>query len=671
MLLNSFCRHGSLLILALTLTALLFTPLQAQEQPAQDTVVPMTLVLDATDLPRQLIVARWEMDVTPGNLVLRYPEWVQGTHAPTRQMQNVAGFEISDMKGNHIYWVRHTIDRQYFNIDVPEGVDRIQFTVRYITSQPNVNSRGVDCFGTPNLGIINWNCIVLYPAVPSANVDVTASLILPDHWKQASAMRVAKQDGNRIDYEKVDLDTLVDRPVILGEHLKSVDLKVEDAPPHRLHLLSDIETSLRLDDDLKEKLVKVVTETADYLGGYPYDSYDFLVVVSDNTPRTGLEHTDSSLSVTQEKSLVDEKVRKRDFDYLIPHEFAHAWCGKYRRPAGMIVPDMNTPMQTELLWVYEGLTQFLSWTIPIRAGLQTQEEFLELFAFTIERLRNQQGRHWRPLEDTAAASSFLRGGSRHWGYLRRNQDYYQEGALMWLEADVIIRSATMGQKSLTDFTRSFFARRKDEEPARGPRVVGFNFDQIVDELNGVYEWDWADFLITRTREAQSHLPVEFLTKAGYKLVFSPKPTEFLKDIERTWGRPGWVDLADSIGFSVNDDGDVFGVVPGRPGERSGLYDRSKILAVNGRKFSRNRILDAVEQSVLKHSIELLVQEGELFRNLEIKYSDGLRYLRLERDETHPDWIAQLMKPLGDKDKKPSKSEEDKEAGKEGEKPESK
>ena len=43
---------------------------------------------------------------------------------------------------------------------------------------------------------------------------------------------------------------------------------------------------------------------------------------------------------------------------LLPHEFAHSWNGKFRRPADLWTANYNVPMRDSLLWVYEGQTQY-------------------------------------------------------------------------------------------------------------------------------------------------------------------------------------------------------------------------------------------------------------------------------------------------------------------------
>jgi predicted metalloprotease with PDZ domain len=86
---------------------------------------------------------------------------------------------------------------------------------------------------------------------------------------------------------------------------------------------------------------------------------------------------------------------------LVPHEFVHSWNGKYRRPAGLATPNYQEPMIGDLLWVYEGLTEYLGDVLAARSGLLTDEQYRESLAETAAMLDHRSGRTWRPLEDTA------------------------------------------------------------------------------------------------------------------------------------------------------------------------------------------------------------------------------------------------------------------------------
>src|SRR5262249_30006184 len=146
---------------------------------------------------------------------------------------------------------------------------------------------------------------------------------------------------------------------------------------------------------------------------------------------------------------------RNSFGDLLPHEFTHSWNGKYRRPEGLATPNFQQPMRGELLWMYEGLTQYLGQVLATRSGLWTPELYRERIAWTAGYLDQRPGRTWRPLLDTAVAAQILYGSRSDWAAWRRSVDFYDESNLIWLEADTIIRRQSQGQRSLDDFCRRF------------------------------------------------------------------------------------------------------------------------------------------------------------------------------------------------------------------------
>jgi predicted metalloprotease with PDZ domain len=381
---------------------------------------------------------------------------------------------------------------------------------------------------------------------------------------------------------------------------------------------------------------RVVREAWALFGTAHYPEYHFLVVCSDALGLFGLEHLSCSLNGVGERGLIDEKLRKgRWLANLLPHEYAHSWCGKYRRPAAMITPDFHTPQKTKLLWVYEGLTEYLGEILSVRAGLLTPDEYKITLTAHIRGLSRTAGRRWRPLEDTAVAAHLGRNPGSSWNQLRRTQDFYMEGMLLWYECDAIIREKTGGAKSLDDFCKRFFAAVPGKKT-----VAGYDFVDLVRDLNATAAYDWEGFLRQRVQAPQESLPLNVVGRLGYRLKFSDKPAGAeLKGAVLPPDNPG----ADSLGVALTN-GVVRAVDPGLPADRAGLAPGMKVIGVNGKKFSPNRLRDAIADSVTRKKVELLIEDGEDFRTVVVPYAEGLRYLELERLSTKPDVLGEILKP---------------------------
>ena len=581
---------------------------------------PLLIEADARDLPRALLRTRMVFEVEPGRVKLWYPKWIPGVHGPVGPIQNMAGLRVETLDQKPLRWFRDDLLLYQFWVDVPEGVQRIAVELDYICNQPSVNSTGVDSYGNSRMGIINWNTCLLYPdGVNVYDFPVSLRLRLPEGWRHGAALRTVRQENGWLHFETTSFGELVDTPLLAGEHLRTFELKPAPEPVF-MHVASESAQAIMVPDNYIKHLGRMVDEARELFGSFPYREYHFLVGASDQIPTMGLEHLESSLNVIKERDLIEEKRRDQRASYLLAHEYVHAWCGKYRRPAGMFKTNYHTDKQTRLLWVYEGLTQYLGELLAVRSGLISLEQQRQQLADKISRLMHMTGRSWRPLEDTAVVSYHLRGGSKSWGALRRNQDYYNEGLLFWLEADARIRRETDGQRSLDDFCQEFFSTK-----ARDQRVAPFELDDVVRVLNSVAPLDWHALIQSRVLDPSEQLPLELIELLGYRLEYASKPSDFLD--ERQDFRK-YITALDSLGLEFTEDGKVTEIVPGMPGDLAGLAPGMNIEAINRRKFTKERLHDALAESIASRTIGLLVLEGDLYRDFTIQYEQGPKYLTL-------------------------------------------
>ncbi|EDY83748.1 peptidase, M61 (glycyl aminopeptidase) family protein [Verrucomicrobiia bacterium DG1235] len=598
----------------------------------------ISLDVDATQITRKLVNSRLTFETSPGELVLRYPEWVPGVHAPRGPIQNLGGLRVTDDKGQTVNWERDPKDRYRFLVDVPKGSRSVTVAIDYICSQPSTNSNGVDSFGNSFVGIINWNTLLVYPeSHPLAEVEVTTQLTLPNGWKLGCAIASNQDDSGIWNLDTVNIEQLVDSPIIMGENFRSFELEAADFPKTNLHVTSESAAALMAPDETIEKFGKLASEAGLLFGGAHFEQYDFLLVCSDQLPFNGLEHLKSSYNSVSERFFLEEDKLKGWEGYLLPHEFVHSWCGKYRRPEGMLTHDFHTVKDTRLLWVYEGLTQHLGEVLTVRSGIWDIDHFKQLLAGKISYLRSIRGRQWRSLEDTAADAYHLRGWSRSWSSLRRGQDYYNEGLLFWLEVDAILRGETNSETTLDDFSKQFLGANYP-----GGEVLPFTEEDVVSELNKLLKYDWEELIENRITNTQESMPLDFVEKLGYKLKYSSEPTKAQKDREKD---RNYASALDSLGMDVSKSGTVrSGLVIDMPAAAAGVSPGMKIIGVNDRKFSLDRFREAIADSVVRGKVTLLVEDGDRFRTIEIPYDGGLRYLELERDESKPDLIEAIYTP---------------------------
>lgn len=621
--------------------------LPAADQGAIDQEA-MQVEIDARDLPRKLLHARLEIPLTASaselKVALWFPKWVPGSHGPGGPVANVAGLRIEDQLGNKLSWQRTPGEVYRLEVTVPPNTEGLKIWIRYITNQPTTGSMGHDSWGSSKLGVISPNTILLYPeAIDVSELKVSTTLILPGQWTAATALprEETAEGSDSIRFKPVSLACYVDSPIMCGAHHKTFDLvepgRASSIPAHRLQVFGDEPSQCELDAAIVNKFRSMVTQAALLIGSHPFDQFEILLGVTKHLPANGLEHAKSTFNVLHPSALTSPSALQGWNRLLIPHEYMHAWCGKYRRPAGMISKTFHTPENTELLWVYEGLTQYLGELIEARCGLMTRKQFAHRVLVELRNATHSQGREWRSLADTGAAAHILRSKSLWWPGLRRSQDFYMEGMLFWLEADAILRKHSNGTKSLDDFCREFFSANADS-----PRPNPFTREDLVSILNSLQAYDWDGLILRRIESLQGVYDPSVADILGYRFELQSTP---LQVPPNTFRYENGVENLDSIGATFSNDGEVQDILLGSPADQARLMPGMKIIGVGKNVWTPSRFSEALEEANGGSPIELKIIDGDEIKTIEINYHDGPRWLNLVRQNGSPDLLSEITKPL--------------------------
>ncbi len=596
---------------------------------------PIKVNVDASDATRRFIHATMQFPVKPGPFSLLYPKWIPGEHGPTGPIEDLVGLKVS-ANGKSIPWQRDAVNMFEFHVDVPAGVSLLDVSIDFI-SPPESGAFSSGPSITSQLAVLSWNHLLLYPkGTPTDQLNYQATLKVPQGWRYGTALPIQNESGNQIVFKPSSLTTLIDSPVQTGANFNTVDLSPGGPVSHYLHIAADSKRATEVTEEQVKQYRNLVKEANTLFGAHHYRDYHFLFTLSDHVAHFGLEHHESSDDRVDERTLVDEDMRKISW-MLLPHEMVHSWNGKFRRPAGLATPDYNEPMKGNLLWVYEGLTNYLGEVLAPRSGLASTQQYLDSLASTAATLDNKEGRKWRPLEDTATAAQILYTSRPDYGDFRRSVDYYPEGTLIWLDADTKIRTLSQGAKSLDDFCKLFYGG-----PDGKPEVKPYDFDDVVKALNTIQPYDWATFLKDRVQSTSEHAPLDGITNGGYKLVYTPQRNEFQKTTE---GIRKFADFSFSIGLVVKDSGDLSDVRVGSPAYKAGMSPTLKIIAVNTRAFSIDLLREALQDGVKNAApLELLVKDGDYYKTIKVDYHGGERYPHLVRDTAKPDLISAIIQP---------------------------
>ena len=626
-------RKPLLLAAALTLAA----PVFAQ--------APIRISADLTEASRKLYHAEIDLPVKPGPATFITPEWIPGNHRPTGPVDDITGVVFS-ANGKTIPWRRDDENLYEFHVDVPAGVTTLHAHLDCI-----VLSRASD-----KIAVLEWEKLLLYPAhKPVKEIPIQPSVTVPPGWGIGTALKPVdanfdpnKKVGGTTPFEPTNVEQLEDSPIIAGEYFHEFPLAPDISPKHYIDVVSDEPEDSNLRPELLAEISNLVREADAAYASHHYNWYHFLLTLSDITGGEGLEHGQSSDNGVGEKGFARPGMNAD----LLSHEFTHSWNGKYRRPATLYQDDFAKMQQGELLWVYEGMTQYMGNVLAARSGLETQEQYRDRLASSFATLDQKPGRWWRSTDDTAVAASILRGGNPAWANWKRGQDYYQEGELLWLDADTKIRELTNDQKSLTDFFHIFLAKGGNT----GPLIVPYTRKELIDDLNQVAKYDWEAFLRQRVDQINEHADMDGITRGGYKVVYQDHPSVTDRAAAAAGGGGGrgfggpnvWY----SLGLRVGNDGTIIDVRWGSAADKAKLAPGQKLIAVNGRVFAPDSLHDAIVAAKGgTEPIHFVMQTETYVKPIDVDYHDGERFPVMVRVDGTKDYLDEITTPLVKSDAK--------------------
>ncbi len=602
----------------------------------------IALSVDLTNVNDRVLSVHETIPVKSGEITLLYPQWLPGTHSPSNPVGNLAALVVK-ANGKGVPWVRDRVNMWAFHVDVPKGANTLEVTFQYLApvkpQQGRISTKIAD---------LTWNSVLLYPAGYFARrIQFAPELRLPEGWKFAASLEAKSQNGNLLQFKETSLNTLIDSPLYAGINYKRVDLSTGPDNPVYLDVFADQPEQLEITPEELQYHKNLVMQAQKLFNSRHYDRYDFLLSLSDTVGGKGLEHHQSSEDGTRANYFTDWEAGVAG-RALLPHEYTHSWNGKFRRPADLWTANFNVPMQNDLLWVYEGLTNYYGNVLTARSGMRTPEQARDVIAQIAASFEISPGRTWRSLEDTTNQPILSSHGStpENWPSWQRSYDYYPESDLIWLDADTKIRELSNSQKSLDDFAKLFFGIDN------GSYVTAtYTFEDLVKALNTVQSYDWTEFFRTRVYQVNPQVPEDGITRGGYRLVYNDTEPEWMKHMDRSRG----TSFATSLGFTVKgeggpDDGDdrdsvgsITEVWWDSPAFKAGMTPEMELQAVNDRAFSISSLRQAILAAEKTNApIKLLLKRHKEFITLTVDYHAGLRYPHLDRVEATPDRLDAIL-----------------------------
>ncbi|KAK1757911.1 peptidase m61 domain protein [Echria macrotheca] len=592
------------------------------------------ILVDLTDTPRGLFHVDVQLPVRPDSTAtFTTPLWIQESHRDNGPISSIAGLFFSAGERT-LPWRRNPKAVSEYLVDIPAGVDTISATFDAIVTR----------FLTRRLTFLSWENALLYPAHRDVRkLAIQASITIPPTWGLSTSLEnlgtpavTHSADGGAktFSYLPCSVERLEDSPALAG--LYHSEHQVTSDGRHILCLAADTEEYTSPPQEVLGGLARLAEQTQAVFGARHYDRYRWLVALSEHIPQHGGgEHHDSTQIMMPLKGFADPKERG-NYVQVLSHEYVHSWNGKYRRPAGHCPSDFATPLDGRLLWVYEGLSMYYQDVLCVRSGLRTPDGYREEVATIAAWVEGRAGKAWRSLEDTGAGSS-LRVGTA-WSNWMRGLDYYEEGLVLWLDVDTLIRSRSDNKRSLDDFAKPFFGR----EITTSPVVVPYTLGDVVSALNEVMPYDWQGFFQAKALDVAPQADLDGIERAGYRLVYCDQPegTE-LREPERVTKSAIW----HGLGIALGDEGVLADVRRYGPADRAGLAPRQKIAKVGDSEFSLENLVEEIRSKSGDGGgdpVRLTMVHEDDEWVVEIDYHGGMRFPRLVRQDGKPDLFQGIL-----------------------------
>lgn len=593
---------------------------------------PEIVVLDASTAGRGFARSTVQIPVRPGPFTLVYPKWIPGFHGPHNPLADVSELRVS-ANGQPLAWNRDKVDMYAFHIVVPPGVHSI--TVRFTV----LLNAGGSMRASPHVAVLSWPRVLFYQNdINYHHYYVKASVILPEGWDYSTALTTASHVGQRVDFQEEPLTYVVDSPLDIGLYSKKVLLWQQGDAHMWLDMFADAPQNLDVPAKLLDAYKNVAPEALALYGSRHWADYHALLSLSDAITFEGVEHHQSSDNRAAADFMTNPSEQLVGGD-LVTHEFSHSWNGKYRRPQDLTTNNYQIPQHDDLLWVYEGMNQYLGDLISFRAGIRKPSQYPQYLAMIYTAMADEPGRNSESLIGLTTAAPYFYWKSRgEYPSIRRNAgDFYVEGELLWLDVDTIIREQSHGKKSLDTFLHLY------SEPAlTGPITKTYTRADIEHLLNEVVPYDWHAFFQRHVYEIAKLPPTGELKRSGWRLVYTSEPNPFQKAAQETYHFDSqWL----TYGFSINKSGELSDVREGSPAWQAGMSPGMKIEAVDGQSYTPE-VLDYCLRQAKDHPqpTRFTVSDDGGFRTIAVSYFGGPLHPHLVPIPGASNMLAKIMAP---------------------------
>ncbi len=512
----------------------------------------------------ELLMAVW----TPGSYLVR--EYAKNVEAVTARTPD--GKVLSVEKSRKNRW----------RVDTG-GAATIVFAYRVYGREMGVRSNWIES----GFAMINSAPTFVTLAEKGPRVhEVTVKL--PAAWQKA--ISPLPETAPRT-FRAPDFDTLVDSPLVAG----NPTVYEFDVRGVKHYLVNEGEGGVWNGPQSVKDLQQIVEAQAKVWGQIPYDKYVFFNLLTESGG--GLEHKSSTMLMASRWAT---RTRRGYLGWLelASHEHFHAWNVKRLRPVELGPFDYENENYTKGLWVAEGFTDYYGELTVHRAGLSSQQEYLDALANHIEELQTTPGRLVQSAE-TASYDAWIKQYRPDENSINTSISYYTKGSVIAFLLDAKVRQATGDRHGLDDVMRAAY------EKYAGPK--GYTDPEFAAVASQVAGTDLAPWFrqVTQTTEELDYTPALAFFGLRFKAAATP-PAE----------SPGKAFLGVT---TRNDNGRLLisRVPRGTPGFDAGLNVDDEILAIGDFRVRPDRLNERLESYRPGEKVSLLVARREQLLRLDV------------------------------------------------------
>jgi predicted metalloprotease with PDZ domain len=307
-------------------------------------------------------------------------------------------------------------------------------------------------------------------------------------------------------------------------------------------------------------------------GDLPYERYVFMLHIAPGLGG-GTEHLNSTIMQMPPRAFEDESQYKRLLS-LTAHEMFHTWNVKRLRPADLRLVDLSKENYTDLLWFCEGTTSYYDELVPVRAGFQTPEAYLQTIA---EAIYQQRARPAMRVQSVAESSfdAWIKFNNPSPDDVNSTVSYYDTGALVSLLMDLEIRKRSGNKASMDTLMRDMYKNF----PAEGP---GFTTRDLIETATRLSGFTFDHFFAKYIYGAQ-RLPFEGLFD-----------TVGLEMIAKDNAPHAYIGL---LLVDENNACTVRAVLSDGPAFLAGVNPGDEIVSMNGRRFKAADLMTYVDRQM--------------------------------------------------------------------------